>query len=234
MRTGFFRLCCLLASVLLRLLANVELPDVDVRNRRGRGVLIVANHRSVVDILVGLTLFGRWRVTPRMLVKAGYFAVPGVGLLLKSMGAIPASRDTAREAMRAASRTLAEGGSVALAPEGRIPSATDRTEGVGELRTGVGRLASEFGTPIVAIGIANTDEVWPLGVRRPRVRVRRASRPTVRVAAARFDVDAGADLALVMTRLRAVLSQVVHRAETPPAAADRQPAGQRADGSRHG
>jgi len=213
MRNRVFRLCCLLASVLLRPMANLDLVDLDSKIVRGKGLIIVANHRSVMDILVGLALFRHWGVAPRMFVKATYFAVPVVGQLLRLMRAIPASRDNARETMRTALRTLAEGGVVALAPEGRVLRAADRDDGVGDLRTGVGRLAAEFGSPIIAVGITNTDAVWPLGARRPRIRARKASRPTVRVAVAQLDVEKGTSVAVVMARLRSVLSQVVETAE---------------------
>lgn len=213
MRSMFFRLCCLLASMILRPVANLDLADLDVDVPPDKGLILVANHRSVIDILVGLALFRRWRLAPRMFVKASYFAVPGIGLLLRLMQAIPASRDTARTTVNTALRTLGEGGIVALAPEGRVPRAADRTEGLSDLRTGVARLAAEFGTTIIAVGITNTDLVWPLGARLPKIRARKASRPTVRVVTGRLDVARGAPVALVLGRLREVLLQLVNSAE---------------------
>jgi 1-acyl-sn-glycerol-3-phosphate acyltransferase len=195
-------------------MASLDLPDVDLEAPAGKGLIIVANHRSVVDILVGLAIFRQWRIAPRLFVKAHFFAVPGVGLLLRWMGAIPASPEAARSAIETAVRTLASGGIIALTPEGRVPRAEDRRGGVARLRGGAGRLATELGTPIIVLGIANTDSVWPLGTHFPRIRLNRESRPTIRIKAARLDITQGTPMAQVMAQLRGALSQAIDRAES--------------------
>ena len=200
--------------MLLRPMANLDMADLNIDVPADKGLILVSNHRSIVDILVGLAIFRRWGLMPRMFVKASIFSIPGIGLLLRLLRAIPASRETAREAIRAALNTLAQGGVIALAPEGRVPHAADRSDGVSELRSGVGRLAIEFGTPIIVVGITNTDAIWPLGSRFPRVRARKASRPKVMVEFVRLDVVQGASVTHVMAQLRSVLSQVVVLAES--------------------
>jgi len=199
--------------MLLRPLASLDLADMDVEIPTERGLIIVANHRSVMDILVGLAIFRRWDLTPRMFVNARFFAMPGVGLLLRLLRAIPASRETARAAIQTALGTLAQGGVIALAPEGRVPRAEDRMEGVSDLRSGVGRLAVEFGTPVIILGITNTDIVWPLDSRLPRIRICRVSRPVVKVEVALLDIAQGSAVAQVMAQLRDLLSQMIVRAE---------------------
>ncbi|MEU5934433.1 lysophospholipid acyltransferase family protein [Micromonospora sp. NPDC047187] len=201
--------------LLLRPAASLDPVDLELKPRPGQGLILVANHRSVVDILVGLALFWHWGVAPRMLVQARYFATPVAGPLLRLLRAIPASRDTARATMEAASATLQAGGIVALAPEGRVARAADRRGAVSDLRTGTGRLAAELGTPIVAIGLVNTDAVWPHGTRLPRIRARKSARPVVGVAINHVSVARGEPVALIMARLQDALSDAVRTADRP-------------------
>ena len=175
----------------------------------------MSNHRSKLDIYVALAVFRRWNITPRILVHTRYFELPGVGILLRGIGAIPASRERPRETMRAAMYALATGECVALAPEGSVPPAVDRAEGISSLRTGAARLAIELGTPVFVVGVSNTDRAWPLGSRMPSIRLRKALRPTVKIEAIPLVVEQGAPVSAVTADIRKTLLDVVVRAESP-------------------
>jgi 1-acyl-sn-glycerol-3-phosphate acyltransferase len=208
-----FSACCRIADQLLRPFATLDVDDFERDPRSGQELIFVANHRSVLDVVVGLAIFHRWGVRPRILIKGRYFSVPLVGSLLRVLGAIPVERGRGAEALIAAERAMAGGEAVALAPEGRIPSEHERLNGIVGLRSGVGRLAANRGARVVIMAISNTDSVWPLGARVPNFAMRPARRPVVKVAVSYLDVVRGADPGLVVTQVAADLRELLARSE---------------------
>jgi len=142
------------------------------------GVLVVANHRSVLDGPL-LAVVGRSAGRQlRMLGTAGVFTAPVLGPLLLAAGMVPVKRRTAhaRRALTGAEQLLRAGEAVALFPEGRIHASPD---GLPQpLRSGAARLALVTGVPVVAVGLSGAERVirpgtWrPALGRRPRVEVR--------------------------------------------------------------
>lgn len=146
------------------------------------GVLVVANHRSVLDGPL-LAVVGRGAARQlRMLGTAGVFTAPVLGRLLLSAGMVPVKRRTehARAALTGAERLLRAGEAVALFPEGRINRSPD---GLPQpLRSGAARLALRTGVPVVAVGMVGTDLVIRPGTWRPVVRWGRRTRVAVRMS----------------------------------------------------
>jgi 1-acyl-sn-glycerol-3-phosphate acyltransferase len=138
-------------------------------------VIVAANHASNLDAVV----LGSWLI-PRMgrrlqwLGKKELFAWPVVGFLAAHGGVHPVDRSRADvEAYRLARRILDEGHVLFVFPEGtRSPDGA-----LQEGRDGVASLALRTGAPIVPVGIAGSDRVWPRGKRLPRP----GGRVTVRV-----------------------------------------------------
>lgn len=131
-------------------------------------VILAANHRSLADLLFAAALYHRWGWPVRSLVAASYFEKPGIGFLLRSLGCIPVS---GREAVGKAAEVLSEGTSVAIMPEGRIVRPEEwQPTGVGEARTGVGRLALESKRPVISLGAAGTEVLWPRKSALPKIR----------------------------------------------------------------
>ena len=107
------------------------------------------------------------------LAKEPIFRMPGLGALVRALGALPVVRpqdDPARmrenlEALGAAARGLAEGRAIAIFPEGRSHSEPS----LGALKTGAARLALQAGVPvrIVPVGLTYAEK----GRFRSRVRV---------------------------------------------------------------
>jgi 1-acyl-sn-glycerol-3-phosphate acyltransferase len=207
--------CGLIVALFLHLFVNLDLASEGPGAPGSNGLIMVCNHRSKLDLYIALAVFRRWKITPRMLVHTRYFERPGVGLLLRGIGAIPASQETARATMRAAIDALATGECVALAPEGRVVHAVDRAGGISSLRRGAARFAVELGTPIFVVGLSKTDRAWPPGSRLPSIRLRKALRPTVKIEAVSLAVEQGAPVAAVMADLRKTLLDVIVRAESP-------------------
>jgi 1-acyl-sn-glycerol-3-phosphate acyltransferase len=138
-------------------------------------VIIAANHASNLDaVVLGSTLIPRIGRRFQWLGKKELFDWPIVGMLARHGGVHPVDRSTADvDAYRLAKRILDEGHVLFVFPEGtRTPDGA-----LQEARDGVASLALRTGAPIVPVGIAGSDRVWP----RRRLLPRPGGRVTVRV-----------------------------------------------------
>jgi 1-acyl-sn-glycerol-3-phosphate acyltransferase len=144
-------------------------------------LILASNHASNLDVPV----IGSWLI-PRMgrrihwLGKKEVFDWPIIGWVAAHGGVHPVDRGGADvESFRLAQR-IVEGGHVLFV----FPEGTRSTDGaLQEARDGVALLALRTDAPIVPIGIAGSDRVWPKGQRLPHpgghvtVRVGRPFRP---------------------------------------------------------
>ena len=125
-------------------------------------LLLVGNHPNAL-IDPGLMIAVSTRPLT-FLAKEPIFRMPGLGTLVRALGALPVVRaqdDPARmrenlEALGAAARGLAEGRAIALFPEGRSHSEPS----LGALKTGAARLALQAGVPvrIVPLGLTYAEK----------------------------------------------------------------------------
>ena len=129
-------------------------------------MILAANHVSNGDaVILGAWLTKSLGRRIHWLGKKEMFDWPIVGWLARNGGVHPVDRTAADvDAFRLAERVLNEGNVLMIFPEGtRSPT--------GELqkpKDGLAMLALRTGSPIVPIGIANTDRVWPKGRLLPR------------------------------------------------------------------
>jgi 1-acyl-sn-glycerol-3-phosphate acyltransferase len=150
-----------IAVALMRLLFRVEGRGMEHVPAEGP-VLIVANHSSVLDPpLVG-------GMCPRQLTflaKAELFRIPGLGGLIRRLGAQPLRREGADpSALRTAQRVLAEGKALLVFPEG-----TRGEEGtLREAKPGAALLAVQSGATVVPAYVSGSGRAWPRGRRLPR------------------------------------------------------------------
>ncbi|HEV8489437.1 MAG TPA: (d)CMP kinase [Candidatus Limnocylindrales bacterium] len=129
-------------------------------------VIFAANHISNADPVV----IGAW-LTPRVgrrlhwLAKREIFDWPILGWAARHGGMHPVDRSGADvEAFRLAKRILDEGQPLFVFPEGtRSPDGR-----LQRAKDGVAMLALRTNAPIVPIGIADSDRVWPKGAKLPR------------------------------------------------------------------
>ena len=144
-------------------------------------LILTANHASNLDAVV----LGSWLMPTlgrriHWLGKKELFAWPIVGWAAANGGVHPVDRGAADvEAFRLAKRILDEGHILFVFPEGtRSPDGS-----LQEARDGISVLALRTGAPIVPLGIAGSNRVWPRGQKLPRpgghvnVRVGRPFRP---------------------------------------------------------
>jgi 1-acyl-sn-glycerol-3-phosphate acyltransferase len=153
----------LTARLVIRCLTRVRIEGAVERIPREGPLIIAVNHLSNADGPV----VGGW-LTPALgrrihwLGKREMFRFPFAATILQSGSVHPVDRGAADvEAFRLAQRIL-EAGNVLLAfPEGtRSP-----TGGLQRPREGLALLALRTGAPILPVGIAGTDRLWPRGGR---------------------------------------------------------------------
>ena len=121
---------------------------------RPGGVILVSNHLSHLDVFVLGILLPR----PLNYVARSTLFLPGLGLLIRSVGGFPIQRDgRGSEGFRETLRRVRNGGIVTFFPEGtRSPDGE-----LAGLKPGIVALASRAGVPIMPAGIAGTFESWP-------------------------------------------------------------------------
>lgn len=132
-------------------------------------VILASNHLSFIDSVVIPLVLPR-KVT--FLAKAEYFEGRGLSGWLRrrfflAMGHVPVQRGRGRAAwdsVRVAQRVLADGGALAIYPEGTRSLDGRLYRG----RTGVARLTLLTGAPVVPVALAGTDRVQPVGSHIPR------------------------------------------------------------------
>ncbi|MDR7278659.1 lysophospholipid acyltransferase family protein [Catenuloplanes atrovinosus] len=148
-------------------------PEVEGRENipDSGGLIFASNHLSVADEVLSAV------VVPRHLAfwaKSEYFKGTGprglfVKHLLQALGAIPVERAGGRAALAAfdaAIPVLQSGGQVVVYPEGTRSPDGRLYKG----RTGVARLATMAGVPVIPVGVLGTDRMQPIGQRLPKFR----------------------------------------------------------------
>jgi 1-acyl-sn-glycerol-3-phosphate acyltransferase len=124
--------------------------------RRGEAYVMVANHQSLLDILVLFRLFTHYK----WVSKIENFRIPLIGWNMRLNRYIPlrrGSRESAVQMLRACRETLAAGSSILIFPEGT------RSE-TGELRafkTGAFEIAISARCPILPIAVRGTAAALP-------------------------------------------------------------------------
>lgn len=131
--------------------------------------IVVVNHMSVADALLVLLALPTRRV--HFLIGEKWQRTPIIGWVAPRLGGIFVDRSRVdRQALREAERVLGAGGIMGVAPEGgRSP--------IGQMvrpRNGAAFFASRYRTPILPVGIVNSEQLFRnfLRLRRTRIEVR--------------------------------------------------------------
>ena len=140
---------------LFQLLFSLEYQGLEHVPARG-AVILAGNHPSYLDpVLVSLAI----PRTIRFMAWDALFKVPVVGSIIRAVGAFPVDlrKGHGEAAFQEAWKVLQAGEALGIFPEGQ------RSERgpMGELRTGVARLAVETGAPIIPITIGGAFRAWP-------------------------------------------------------------------------
>lgn len=155
-------------NFLVRLVTRVEI--VGRKNiPQGGGVLLAANHRSALDVLlIPMAYMTRWPLTPFEFVtapaKERFFRIPVIGTILSAWGAFPIHQ-SGRD-LRSMTRIVdtMKNEKMMLFPEGtRSPD--------GNLQAGmrtVGWIIHQAKPLVIPTAVFGTDKVWPVDKILPR------------------------------------------------------------------
>jgi 1-acyl-sn-glycerol-3-phosphate acyltransferase len=135
---------------------------MEVRGRelvpeRGGFILAAGGHRSILDtgVVAGVT-----KRTLRYMGAEKYFAAPGLGWFLRSVGGFPVERHaTDRDALRLSEDVLQRGEPLVIFPEGTRFSGPE----VRPFQQGAAFLACRAQVPVVPVGMGGTERAWPKG-----------------------------------------------------------------------
>jgi 1-acyl-sn-glycerol-3-phosphate acyltransferase len=221
-----FRFCVLVVYPLASLLFRLRYRHGDRIPPTG-GVLLVANHVSVLDPIGCARLVWDNGRVPHFLAKESVFTGPA-GVILRAAGQIPVSRgtSTASSSVHAAKAALDAGELVVIYPEGSVTRDPDWWPM--QPRSGVARLALTTEAVVLPVAQWGPQRVHDYHSKRLHLRLRTPADylvgEPVDLSAQRARVRAGEPLSgellrevtdLLMVRVRDQLGEV--RGETPPA-----------------
>jgi 1-acyl-sn-glycerol-3-phosphate acyltransferase len=145
-------------SVLISKLIPSTKIEIEGRQKATRGTtyVIIANHQSIIDIL----LINCLRYRFKWISKIENSKVPVLGWYLRMAGYITVDRgneESKQEMLEKSYRCLKEGISIMIFPEGTRSS----EGGIGFFKRGAFQLAIKAGVPILPVVIGGTTEILP-------------------------------------------------------------------------
>lgn len=143
---------------MLKLLGPIEIVGIE-HIPDDRPVVFAANHRSLADLWVGLSVFASINVFPGILFKKTMLPGP-LAQFAEAMGVILVSKGGATEAGISA---LERGRSLMVMPEGGLHWDEDNPRQLGPIRPGIARMARATERPMVPVAVDGTEIVWPHG-----------------------------------------------------------------------
>lgn len=147
------------SRILLRVFLGVRMRMVGLERLGESGggpFIIVSNHRSYTDILVGnacMPLQFRW------LAKESLFRLPLLGVAMRLAGYVPIARERSVSASRSLDRVkevLRKGKSVWIFPEGT----RTRQDRLGRFKRGAFLTALQSGFPVLPVVLVHTDRIF--------------------------------------------------------------------------
>lgn len=172
-----------------------------------RPVVLVANHRSLVDILA----LYKVRRPFKWVSKAENFKLPFVGMVLSLSNCIKIERESMRSGMQfmnQAESEMRKGSSVMIFPEGT----RSKTKEMREFRDGAFVLAKKMGSGIIPIVHSGTENTFPRGkggwVLKGRARINILVLDEIPA-----DEVRNTELADLKSKIRSIMENAIHELE---------------------
>lgn len=172
-----------------------------------RPVVLVANHRSLVDILA----LYKVRRPFKWVSKAENFKLPFVGMVLSLSNCIKIERESLRSGIQfisQAEKEMKKGSSVMLFPEGT----RSKTKEMREFRDGAFVLAKKMGSGIIPIVHIGTENTFPRGkgawVLKGRARINILVLDEIPAEEVR-----NTELADLKSKIRSIMEKAIHELE---------------------
>jgi 1-acyl-sn-glycerol-3-phosphate acyltransferase len=148
-----YRVLKFLFSPILRVIFRVKSTGAENIPKTGP-VILCSNHKSNFDPIIYGLVVDR---TMNFMAKAELFKIPGLNLLVKSLGAFPVHRGLGdREALRLANEVLEKGNVLSLFPEGHR---LKKGEVPQRFKSGAARFAFQNKAPIVPMALVSKGKV---------------------------------------------------------------------------
>ena len=222
-----YRVVATLVALLVKPFVHIDARRLQIAERH-RTAVVVANHRSFFDAMVGLVVFHRLGRYPRVIVAEHWFRRRITGTLLRSAGAIPMDRQNAAVHLEGARRVLDAGIPILVMPEGVLSGTPGDPTSLGRFKTGAARLAHHCDAQVWPLALVGTDVVWPRNRRFPRVGINPPRRHHVVVLGDDRLVPVEGDAVADTERVRERMVSLLHEA-TELRSAEARPHGERTD-----
>ena len=206
-----YRIVAMLVTLLVKPFVHIDARRLHIAEEH-RTAVVVANHRSFFDAIVGLVVFHRLGRYPRVIVAAHWFERRLIGMLLRSAGAIPMDRNDAAVHLEGARRVLDADIPILVMPEGVLSGEPGDPTSLGEYKTGAARLAHHCDVQIWTLALVGSDVVWPQGRRFPRFGINPLRRHHVLVLGDDHLIPVDGDAAADTERMREHMVKLLHEA----------------------
>lgn len=152
----FYRFAKFICYLFLRYVCRWRVKGQELFPKEGPAI-VVANHRSLWDpVAVGVAVPRQ----VRFMAKEELFQIPGLGVLLRALGAFPVKRCRSdRAALQASLEVLRQGQVVGMFPEGTRVRAGE----LGRFYGGAALLSLKTGAPLVPVALKGTNNIFRKG-----------------------------------------------------------------------
>jgi len=206
-----YRIVAMLVTLLVRPFVHIDARQLQMAEQH-RTAVVIANHRSFFDAIVGLVVFHRLRRYPRVIVAEHWFDRRLIGILLRSAGAIPMDRNDPAVHLAGARRVLDADIPILVMPEGVLSGEPGDPTSVGRFKSGAARLATHCNVEIWTLALVGSDLVWPRGRRFPRFGINPLRRHHVLVLGDDNLIPVNGDAGADTERIRERMVKLLHEA----------------------
>jgi len=158
----FYKFVRFILRIIFSIFLRLEVKS-DKDFLENKGVILAANHFSVLDFLILAVSYPKAIFT---MGKIELFKNPISKLVMTKLNTIPVNRKGfTRESIREMLKLLRQNKTVAIFPEGRVSPGGK----LGDFKLGLAKIALEAKVPVIPVAIKGSNRVLPRGQKIPRL-----------------------------------------------------------------